>query len=289
MKHNWLRGLAREPLLHFLVLGAALFAGDAWLRPVRPASPNAPIVVTQARVLNLAGNFTRTWQRPPTREELAGLIEAHVREEVMVREALALGLDRDDAIIRRRLQQKLEFVSEEAAALAPPTDAQLQAHLAAHPERFRRPARVTFSQIYLDPARRKGALEGDAARLLETLNRAGSAREPPDVGDRLLLLEPRYSDLPQQELESRFGPEFAQALPKLPPGRWAGPVASGYGAHLVRLEALQGGGLATLDEVRPQVLREWANARREALARDFYARLRARHAITVQMPEGAQP
>ena len=284
-----LKGLAREPLLHFLVLGALLFALDAWWRPAATAAAHTRIVVTEARILNLAATFTRTWQRPPTREELAGLVEAHVREEVMVREALALGLDRDDTIVRRRLQQKIEFVSEEAAALAPPTDEQLQAYLSANPERFQRPARATFSQVYLDPARRKGALEADAARLLERLNGARAPREPAQVGDRLLLLEPRYVDLPQQELAGRFGPEFAEALLKQPPGRWVGPLASGYGAHLVRVEGLQGGGMATLAEVRPLVVREWSNARREALARDFYARLRAKYAITVQMPEGARP
>ena len=111
-------------------------------------------MVSEARIRNLAQNFSRTWQRPPTREELDGLVEAHLREEVLYREAVALGLDRDDTIIRRRLQQKMEFVSEEAAALAKPTDEDLAKYLAANTEAFRVEPRVTFAQVYLDSRQR---------------------------------------------------------------------------------------------------------------------------------------
>lgn len=281
-----LRSLAREPLLHFLLLGAALFALEAWLLPTPDSASNSQIVVSEARIRNLGAHFVRVSQRPPTREELAGLVEAYVREEVMVREALALGLDRDDPAIRKRLQQKLEFIAESSLAPAPPTNAQLQAFLQAHPERFAEPARVTFSQIYLDPARRKQALTGDAARLLQWLNGPGAPRDPATAGDRLRLLEPRYADVPQDELARQFGAAFAQALLALPQGRWAGPVASGYGAHLVHVDKLEPGGLPSLESVRPLVEREWASARREELARDAYATLRAKYKVTVQMPEG---
>lgn len=140
-----------EPLVHFLLLGLALFLLDAWLRPASAPSPSSVIVVDEARIRNLAQNFQRTWQRPPTKTEIEGLVETHVREEVMVREALALGLDRDDAIIRRRLQQKLEFVSEGAAARAEPTDEALLAYMTAHPDAFAVDARYTFRQVFLDP------------------------------------------------------------------------------------------------------------------------------------------
>ncbi len=175
-----LKLLVREPLVHFLVLGAALFLLDAWLRPMSVPAGRGEIVVGDARVRNLASNFARTWQRPPTKEELDGLVESYVREEVMVREALALGLDRDDAIIRRRLQQKVEFVSEEASALAMPTDDELRAYLAAHADTFRTEPRASFAQVYLDPSKHGAVLEAEAKRLLDTLNRPGGAadREP---------------------------------------------------------------------------------------------------------------
>ena len=205
-----MKALLREPLAHFLLLGLALFALDAWLRPATSAAAASEIVVGEARIRSLAQNFRRTWQRPPTPEELDGLIESHIREEVMVREALALGLDRDDAIIRRRLQQKVEFVSDEAAALAKPTDEQLGAYLKANADVFRAEPRVTFTQIYLDPRKRAAGADAEATRLLASLNRTGSAQDPTRLGDRLLLLESHYEDVPQAELARLFGAGFAR-------------------------------------------------------------------------------
>jgi hypothetical protein len=282
-----LKGFLREPLVHFLVLGALLFALDAWLRPPSSPAQQGEIVVGEARIRNLAQNFRRTWQRPPTRAELEGLVETHIREEVMVREALALGLDRDDAIIRRRLQQKVEFVSEEAAASVAPTDEDLAQYMAAHPDAFRTDARVSFAQVYLDPRKRGAALAGDAKRLLEQLNRG-----EPDLsklGDSLMLLESRYGNAPQAEVARLFGAGFAEALVTQPVGRWTGPVESGYGVHLVKVESLVPGGLPPLAEVRPLVLREWANARRQELSKALYDKLRSKYRIVVKMPEAATP
>lgn len=281
-----LSAFAREPLLHFLVLGVALFALEAWLRPATDLASDSQIVISKARINHLTAHFVRLSQRPPTREELDSLVEAYVREEVMVREALALGLDRDDPAIRKRLQQKLEFIAEGLLAPAAPTDAQLNAFLEAHPDRFSTPARVSFSQIYLDPMLRKAALAVDAARLLQILNAPGSTHDLATAGDRLLLLEPRYGDVPQDELAQQFGSAFAQALSDLAPGRWAGPMTSGYGAHLVRVDKFEPGGIPPLASVRPLVEREWANVRREELARVAYTTLRAKYKVTVQMSDG---
>jgi parvulin-like peptidyl-prolyl isomerase len=278
--------LLREPLVHFLLLGTALFALDAWLRPVAAPVASTEIVVTEARIDHLAQNFRRTWQRPPTRQELDGLVESFVKEEVLVREALALGLDRDDAIIRRRLQQKMEFVSEEAAASVQPTDEDLARYLAENADGFRVESRVSFAQIYLDPRRRSATLEADAKRLLGALNRARSP-DPAQLGDRLLLLEPAYENAAQAEVARLFGTEFAEALVKQPVGRWVGPIASGYGVHLVRVDSLVPGGTPKLDDVRPLVEREWRNSRRQELSKAFYDRLRAKYTIKVRMPGAA--
>lgn len=284
-----LKTLAHEPLVHFLVLGAALFLLDAWLRPMSVPASRGEIVVGDARVRNLASNFARTWRRPPTKEELDGLVESYVREEVMVREALALGLDRDDAIIRRRLQQKVEFVSEEASALAMPTDDELRAYLAAHADTFRTEPRASFAQVYLDPGKHGAVLEAEAKRLLDTLNRPGGAADPASLGDRLALLDPRYDEIPRAEIARLFGTTFADILVRQPVGQWIGPIASGYGAHLVRIDALQPGGIPSLDEVRPLVEREWSNQKRQELGKAFYEQLRSKYAIKVQIPEAAKP
>jgi PPIC-type PPIASE domain len=278
------KSLLREPLVHFLALGALLFALHAWLKPSEPAASTTEIVVDEARILSLAQNFRRTWQRGPTPEELQGLIESHVREEVMVREALALGLDRDDAIVRRRLQQKMDFLIEEAALATPASDAELQAFLQANADKFRSEPQFSFEQVYLDPARRGQRLADDAARLRTSLQDGRTT--PAQAGDRLQLLQTRYLQLPQGEIARLFGEDFARALPALAIGEWAGPVSSGYGAHLVRVEAFSPGAVPPLAEVRAQVEREWAHARRQASARGAYAALRAKYLVRVG-PAGA--
>jgi hypothetical protein len=189
------------------------------------------------------------------------------------------------------MQQNMEFLFDEAAAVREPTDAELAEYLAAHPDAFAAPPRARFEQVFLDPARRGPRLAADARRLLEQLNRPGSTVDPETLGDRLQLLDARYDDVPQFEVQRLFGEPFARALFEQPVGRWVGPIASGYGEHLVRLTSKQAGGAPRLDEVRPLVEREWANARRKTVAADAYAALRAKYRVQVKMPEpgGGRP
>jgi hypothetical protein len=281
-----LQSVLREPLLHFLVLGAGLFAlfgvvgGPAEERPGR-------IVVSAAKVENLAELFERTWQRPPTRAELDGLIQDHIKEEILYREALALGLDDDDTVIRRRLRQKMEFISEDVAAQAEPTEADLRAFLAEHRERFRAPPRISFVQVYLSPERRGRDTEGDAARLLASLS-AGEA-DAAGAGDPFLL-EQDFRDLAAYDVERLFGRPFAEQLAALPVGSWSGPVESPYGLHLVLVRARTEGGLPELDQVRDAVALEWRAVRRQAVNEAFYQGLRERYEVIVERPaENAAP
>jgi PPIC-type PPIASE domain len=230
---------------------------------------------------------SRTWQRPPTQDELDGLIREYILEEVLYREALALGLDRDDTIIRRRLRQKMEFMSEEAAALAAPTDKDLADYLAAHADQFQVAPQATFTQIYLDTRQRAKTIDADAKRLLVELNREGSPVKLERMGDRLLLLEPHYEDVSPVEVARIFGSAFAEALFTQPTGRWVGPIASGYGAHLVRVDAMTPAGRAAPEDVRPIVEREWQNARRKEVGEAFYEQLRSKYRVTVKMREAA--
>jgi hypothetical protein len=182
----------------------------------------------------------------------------------------------------------MEFVSDEAAALAAPTDKELADYLAAHPDQFQVAPRATFSQVYLDPQRRAKTLDGDAKRLIDALNAGGSAK-PEKLSDSLLLLEPHYEDVTKPVVSRLFGDKFAEALFEQPVGRWVGPIASGYGVHLVRLDSMTPGGTAALEEVRPLVQREWANVRRKELREALYDKLRAKYNVTVKLPETVPP
>ena len=263
-----LQRILREPLLHFLVLGAGLFVlfglvgGQAEERPDR-------IVVTEAKIENLAELFKRTWRRPPSQAELEGLIEDHVKEEILYREALALGLERDDIVIRRRLRQKMEFVSEDVAQPAEPTEDELQAFLAEHADRFREPSRVSFAQVYLSPDRRGEDAWSDAERVLVALDAGRS--DPAEAGDPFLL-EQDYRELAAQDVERLFGGAFAAQVAELPVGRWSGPVESGYGLHLVLVRERTPARLPDLAEVRDAVANEWRAVRREEANRAFYER-----------------
>ena len=280
-----MRRLLREPLLHFLLLGAALFAAFSW-GSGHFETGSKSIVVTQGRIDHLVNTFARTWQRPPTQQEMDGLIQDHVREEVYVREAVALGLDREDHIIRRRLRQKFEFVSEDLAAPAEPSNEELQDYLKAHAATFATERRFSFRQVYLNPKRHGVNLARDADRLLAGLNRAGAKANLAPLGDPFLL-EHEFANASAREVANLFGETFAAALGNLSPGQWQGPVESGYGVHVVFLAERTEGRLPPLEDVREAVRREWANAQRLEAAGRYYQTLLRKYAVTIETPSAA--
>jgi hypothetical protein len=282
-----MKRLLKEPLVHFLVLGVGLFVAYNLTPKSRGPGEPGKIVVTQGEIEHLASGFTRSWQRPPTSEELAGLVRDRVREEVYCREAIAMGLDKDDTIIRRRLQQKLEFVSEDIAAMAPPTDAQLEAYFRAHADTFRVPQRFTFSQVYLNPQLHGDGehLKRDASQLLAQLNQAGGKADLSATGDTFLL-DHEFEGMSLGEIAQQFGEKFAAQLRKIALGKWQGPIESGYGIHLVLVRKCTEETLPVLAEVRDAVRREWENARRLEENERFYQELLKRYTVTI---EGMEP
>jgi PPIC-type PPIASE domain len=276
----------KEPLLHFLLLGAAIFVAYSFVSKRSSGEPGK-IVITQGQIEHLATGFAKTWQRPPTVEELAGLVRDRVREEVYCREALALGLDKDDTIIRRRLRQKMEFVSDDIAAQTEPSDEELSAYLKAHPDSFRVERQFTFSQVYLNPEKHGENLARDAVQMLAQLNHDGGKIDISALGDSFLL-EHRFEAAPASEVAKQFGEKFTAKLGELPPGQWQGPIESGYGAHLVFVSERTEGRLPALADVREAVRREWANARRLEGNEKFYQELLKRYRVTIERPKAAE-
>ncbi len=274
--------LLREPLVHFLLLGAGLFLLFNIVGDSDDASTER-IVVSSGRVAQLTEIFTRTWQRPPTEQELDGLIEDHIREEVYYREAMAMGLDRDDTIVRRRMRQKLEFVTDDLVAAFPPTDEQLETYFSEHPDDFRVPSRVSFQQIYFSLDRRGEQAARDAETLLVRLSASNSDVDPAGHGDSLMLPSD-FDNIFEGDVVRHFGTEFATALADVPVGHWSGPVASAYGLHLVLIRERQPGVLPALEKVRDRVEREWEAARRKEATEAFYQGLRGRYEVSVERP-----
>ena len=277
-----MKKLLHEPLVHFLLLGFVVFAGFRFTSRNDAGEPGK-IVVTQAQVESLVNGFTRTWQRPPTNLELEGLVREYIREEVSTREALALGLDKDDSVIRRRLRQKLEFVSDSVASQAEPTDEALQKYLQDHRESFRAQRQFTFSQVYLDPQKHGENLNRDVNQLLAQLRLAGSRPDLSKLGDSLLI-EQDFEAVPVGEVSKQFGEKFAAKLVELPVGEWSGPIESGYGVHLVIVSERKEGSLPELADVRETVKRDWVNAQRSETNEKFYQALLKRYTVTIEDP-----
>ena len=276
--------LFKEPLTHFLLIGAALFLIFQVGSDPKSESPDE-IVVTRGAVESLARSWEKTRQRPPTAEEMKGLIEAYIREEVLYREALAMGLEREDTIIKRRLGQKMTFLFDDVTDLTTITDEQLLQYLREDPEKYRVDPEFTFSHVYLNADRRGDAVEEDALALLAGLRGLATEEEAAVLGDPFLLPQ-QFESLPQREVARTFGMSFAESLAAVEPGRWEGPLRSGYGLHLVLVRERTEGRLPELDEIRDAVTRDFTSQLREENSRKFYERLRGRYRITVEMPEG---
>lgn len=262
----------REPLLHFMLVGLALFFLFGLLSP--GGSDSRQIVISQAQVDALVGQFQASRNRPPTADELAGLIDSHVRDEIIYREGLSLGLDRDDAVIKRRIRQKYDLIAEEQDRSAP-TDEELLAYMKAHPRAFTRPGVVSFDQIYFDPtssnpqkvfAAKAGLAKGTGAAAF---------------GDASML-PAAITNSSTKLVANDFGDSFAERVATAPLGQWVGPLASSYGVHLVRVNARSDPSLPQLDEIRAEVLREWESDRRSRSREEDYRRLRDGYDVIVE-------
>ncbi|MBE0627270.1 MAG: peptidyl-prolyl cis-trans isomerase [Burkholderiales bacterium] len=281
-----LKRLWREPLVHFLILGAVVFLLFRFTA-TPGAAPDGRIVISSGSIEQLATAFERTWQRPPTAGELDGLIEDRIKDEVLYRAALAMGLDKDDTVIRRRMRQKYEFLTEDAAVTTAPSDRDLQGWLDKHPDKFRVEPKMALSQIYFDVTRRGAQASKDARTLLARLDAAGSKADTSELGDATMLPgELALSSV--GEIARVFGDSFAQTVARMEPGRWSGPVQSSYGWHLVYVSARTQGRLRPLAEVRDEVQREWLTARRRSEADARYRALREKYEIVVERPRVQQ-
>ncbi len=283
-----MKRVLKEPLLHFLVAGAALFVLFDGVGGNGGGTAENRIVVTLSDIERLSVLWQRRWMRPPTEAELDGLIEDHVREEILYREALALGLDRDDTIVRRRMAQKMEFLTEDFAEQAAPSDDELERFLSEHPERFLVPARLTFSHVFLSFDRRGVRAAEDAEQLLVVLKERGPEVDPLAYGDPTVI-EPRHERLTPREIARLFGGAFADAVAPLAEGRWHGPVGSGYGVHLVYVHEREAERMPALEEVRESVTTELVAERQRQTNDAFYEELRKRYQVIIEEPAAGEP
>jgi hypothetical protein len=260
--------------------GAVLFGAYAWMNRSTEssnASRTTQIHIRAGDVQWLTENWTTQWQRPPTRDELRGLILDYLNEQLLAREARALGLEDDDVIIRRRLAQKLTFLIDDTMRRAEPTENELRQYYEANAQRFRSPARISFVHIYFNPQRRADALS-DATDALKLLLQAGAAPPVAEAGDRLLI-ESEYRDETGQSIANAFGPDFARAVFALDTDAWSGPIESGYGLLLVRVSARREARLPALSEVSTRVVEEWRREQEQSAKERYLGELRKKYDV----------
>ena len=277
---NAARRLVTEPLVHFVGIGLVLFFSYQALNPLQPAADTNRIELSSEDIGQLAVMWTAKWQRPPTDQELHALVEEHIQEEVLYREALALGLDQDDTIIKRRLAQKMEFLAEDVSNLPEPSTTQLSTWYAANAAKFAEPARLTFEHLYFSPDLRGQKAQQHAVEAFGKLT--GSTGTPATaVAADTFIFEKNYADRTPDQIAGIFGTDFATSIAAMPTGAWQGPVKSGLGWHVVRVSSATPGGVPGFAAIEAQVRSEWVGEQREIARRKTFEALRARYEVTV--------
>jgi len=278
---RWLR----EPLLHFLLLGLALFAIYGYMHRGRfgiESSKQITLSLDDMRQMDMY--FESQWHRPPTPQEFQAMVEDKIREEVLYREGLAMGLDKDDEIVKRRMAQKMQFLAEDVAAAHEPSTAELKVWFDKNKDKFALPSRYSFRHLYFSPDKRGKNAQEDAAKALARI-----AGQPEDSKLAISLADPfmfqdYYGDRTPESLAKEFGPQFAVALEKLKPGSWQGPVESGYGWHLVFVDTVIPGRIPAFEEIESDVKTAWLGQQKQQAWQKAYAEMRAKYTILLPGP-----
>lgn len=273
---KWLK----EPLIHFLLLGAVIFF--AYGLVAEKGSAQNEIFISRGQQENLVNTFSRTWQRLPTAAEYQGLLKDYIRQEIAYRQSREMGLDQDDIVIRRRLRQKMEMLAEDVAGLVPPTEEDLQAYLDANTESFMIEPRMTLQQVYFSTDRRGELAAADALEALQSISGQGAMANMDTLGDPLPL-PAVLDDAGESEIARLFGSVFVEGLRGVETGSWTGPVASGFGLHLVLVTDRVDGRAPVLDEVRPEVQRELMSQRRQDSVDGLYEKLAENYSIEIEL------
>ena len=272
--------LLRDPVVRFLLAGGTLFVLFDMVAGSSAELDSRKIVVSSDRIAMLAEDFARQSGSRPDEAELLVLIDRHVREEVSYREALALGLDRGDLVIRRRLQQKLEFLLEDMQASVEPTDAELKAYLQENPEDFVAPPRLSFTQVFISP----GNHEIAASRAVEIRDTLQRGESHDDLGDATILPR-RMAGSTLTSIASTFGSRFAQELERTATGVWTGPVESEFGLHVVFVDEKTAGGQPPFNEIREGLRYAVLQQRRAAGLEKLYEELLSQYEISIDLPD----
>ena len=280
--------LAREPLVHFLLLGLMLFGVYSYIERDRGGGASSTeIRLTQDDLAQLIMIFQSQWNRLPNQTEFNALVEDRIREDVLYREALSRGMDKDDEIVKRRMAQKMQFLAEDMATAREPTTKELRSWFAQNTKLFAVPARLSFRHLYFSPDRRGERVRADAAQALEKLaGQPQNSKLAMSIGDPFMFQD-YYGDRTPQSVAREFGPKFAKAIVNLTPGSWQGPIKSGYGWHLVYVNSVIPGRVPAFEEIEQDVKTAWLGKQKVDGWRKAYKKIRSKYVVLLPVPAEA--
>jgi len=282
---RWLR----EPLLHFLLIGLVLFGVYTYTNRGRIGieSPRQ-IVLSLDELATMTAYFESQWHRRPTPQEFQAMVEDKIKQEVLYREGLVMGLDKGDTIVKRRMAQKVQFLAEDVAAAHEPSTAELKAWFEKNTDKFALPSRYSFRHVYFSPDKRGTNAHDDATKALARI--AGQPEDSPlipSMADRFMFQD-YYGDRAPSAIAKEFGPQFAVALEKLKPGSWQGPIESGYGLHLVFVDTVIPGRIPAFEEVESEVKTAWLGDQKAQAWQKAYQEMRAKYTVLLPAPPDKQ-
>jgi peptidyl-prolyl cis-trans isomerase C len=279
---NRLTRLFKEPLLQFLIIGAAIYGAYALFAAPEDDYRDTVVLVDSKRIDAMISEWESRWNRSPTRQEISGLIQAYIKEDVLYRQAVAMGLNEDDPITRRRMAQKLEFLTSDLAQFQQPAEGELERFFEENEEAYREPDVISFTQIFVDPDARGDETLIDAEEILEQVKAAGEpGEETSQLGDRFML-QNYFASATEMDIRRQMGSGFAQQVMQLAPGQWHGPVLSGYGVHLVYVYDFQEAAAPVLENVQARVLEDWHTQKRDEFNAEFLKSLKSRYEIIIE-------
>ena len=278
---NRLTRLFTEPLVQFLIIGACIYGAFALFGTPEEDYRDTTIRVDANRIDAFIGQWESRWNRPPTRQEIDGIIQQYVREDILYRQAVAMGLNEDDPITRRRMAQKLEFLTSDLAMMKQPAEGELEQYFRDKQANYRAPDQISFSQVFFDPDAREEATLDDAAEVLAQFRAAGEPdAQTLEAGDQFML-QGYFPSVTEAEIGRTMGTGFAEAVMQLEPGQWHGPVLSGYGVHLVYVYDFQAAPPPVFEDVQATVLEDWHAVQREQFNADFFEALKNNYEIII--------
>ena len=286
-----LKNIIRNPIFHFFVLGAFIYVLYGMFGVREYKELERTIVVTPTTINWLEDTWEKRWNRPPTAEEKEGMIQEYVKENILYRQALEMGLDKDDVIVRRRLAQKLKFLTDDIIDIPEPSEEELSGYFKDNIDQYKSPDLTTFTHIFFDPDKREENTLTDAEDAKSKLQKLENPTEGLDKFGDNFMLQSYYPEKSEQEISKLFGTQFANTISEQSPGEWQGPILSGYGTHLVYVNGRIITPGPAIEDVRDQVIVDWEDGKRKEINNEFYENLFSRYEVIIEeeSPEAQKP